>query len=95
MTPYEILTRAGQLVNDRGKDYGDIEENFIRAAKIASLKLNMDVSPYVVATVMESVKDSRLAPKRKEDMTNDELISGVEEIARKFAPRAQQNNPDA
>ena len=118
MNPYDILTQAGQIIAQRGKLYGDIELNMERAAKIASLKLNMDITPYMVVTILESVGDSRLAetpshedayvdginyrafrmmfaPKSKEKMTDEELISGVEEIARKFAPRNRQDNPDA
>jgi len=109
MTPYEILNQAGQIINQRGKDYGSIEENFLRSAQIASLKLNVEITPYMVATILESVKDARIAtspqnadsyldginyrafrmmfaPKRKEDQTDDELMAGVQEIARKFAP---------
>jgi hypothetical protein len=109
MTPYDVLKQAGQIINQRGQDYGDIEDNFNRAAQIASLKLNVEITPYMVATVLESVKDARLAnapynadsyvdginyrafrmmfaPKRKEDQTDDELVKGVEAIAKKFAP---------
>jgi hypothetical protein len=109
MTPYDILTHAGQLIAQRGKIYGDIELNMQRAAKIASLKLNMEITPYMVVTILESVGDSRLAetpshsdayvdginyrafrmmfaPKSKEQMTEEELIEGVEQIAKKFSP---------
>lgn len=62
MTPTEFLDQAAQILTQRGKTYGsDIEESFTRAAKLASLKLNKDISAYDVATVLESVKDARLA----------------------------------
>jgi hypothetical protein len=61
MNPKEILTAAAALIDDRGVNYGGIEANFERAAKLATLKLDKNVSAYDVAIVMESVKDARRA----------------------------------
>ena len=57
----EYLSRALQILKERGQAYGGVEESFQRAALISSLKLNKDVSAYDVATILESVKDARLA----------------------------------
>lgn len=61
MNPKAILREAAALIDDRGVNYGGVEENFERAASIASLKLNKTVTPYDVAIIMESVKDARRA----------------------------------
>jgi hypothetical protein len=61
MDPKAILEAAMALIDNRGVNYGGIEQNFDRAAKIASLKLDKNVSPYEVAIVLESVKDARRA----------------------------------
>jgi len=61
MDPKAILTEAAALIDDRGVNYGGIEANFERAAALATLKLNRNISAYDVAIVMESVKDSRRA----------------------------------
>ena len=61
MDPKAILEAAMALIDNRGVNYGGIEQNFDRAAKIASLKLDKTISPYEVAIVLESVKDARRA----------------------------------
>lgn len=57
----QILASALALINERGVEYGGIEENFERAAAIASLKLNKSITPYEIAIVLESIKDARRA----------------------------------
>lgn len=57
----QILASALALVNERGVEYGDIEENFNRAAQLATLKLNKHITAYDVAIIMESIKDARRA----------------------------------
>ena len=61
MNPLNILVEAGMLIDERGQAYGGIEDSFNCAAALSSLKLNKDITPYDVATVLESVKDARLA----------------------------------
>jgi hypothetical protein len=61
MNPKAILTEAAALIDDRGVNYGGIEQNFERAASLATLKLNRTLTAYEVAIVMESVKDARRA----------------------------------
>jgi hypothetical protein len=61
MNPKEILTAAAALIDDRGVNYGGIEQNFERAASLATLKLNRTLTAYDVAIVLESVKDARRA----------------------------------
>ena len=61
MNPKAILTEAAALIDDRSVNYGGIEANFDRAAKLATLKLDKSISAYDVAIVLESVKDARRA----------------------------------
>ena len=61
MNPKAILTEAAALIDDRGVNYGGIEQNFERAASLATLKLNRNIRADAVALVMESVKDARRA----------------------------------
>ena len=61
MEPKAILQAAAALIAERGVNYGGIEQNFERAASLASLKLNKTVTAYDVAIIMESVKDARRA----------------------------------
>ena len=56
-----IIDEAAQLVSQRGKQYGDIRENFNRAALIASATLARPVTPYDVVMVLHAVKQARLA----------------------------------
>ena len=61
MNNQEILTTAQHTINGRGKDYGDIKTNFTRAAIIASVTTNKNITPYDVALILSAVKQARLA----------------------------------
>jgi len=61
MNHQDYIQKAVEILANRGQIYGGVEESFTRAAAIATLKLNAQVTPYIVATIMESVKDARLA----------------------------------
>jgi hypothetical protein len=61
MNPKVILNEAASLIDQRGVNYGGIEANFDRAAKLSSLKLDKTITPYEVAIILESVKDARRA----------------------------------
>jgi hypothetical protein len=54
-----VVVDATQILKDRGARYG--EDVLERTAKLASLKLNREVSTYEVAIIMESIKDARRA----------------------------------
>lgn len=59
--PKKMLEEAIALIDERGAEYGGIEQNFERAADLSSLKLNVNITPYMVAIILESVKDARRA----------------------------------
>lgn len=72
--PTAILDEAKAIIAERGKQYGGIEDSFDRAAKLASLKLDKDVTPYDVAIILESVKDARRAT---DPQHRDSHIDGI------------------
>jgi hypothetical protein len=58
----QILLDVARVLNERGQNYDDgVETSFPRAASLATLKLNREVSTYEVAVILESVKDARRA----------------------------------
>lgn len=57
----DIYNSALEIINQRGRNYGGVEDSFERAAIIASMKLDAHISAYDVAVIMESVKDARRA----------------------------------
>lgn len=57
----EILHNAIAVLDERGAVYGGVEQSFERAAQLATLKLDTVITPYVVAIILESVKDARRA----------------------------------
>src|SRR6188768_2336466 len=58
----EILKKALEALKARGTTYGNgIEENFSRAASIASLWMTKPVTARDVAMILASVKMSRIA----------------------------------
>lgn len=59
MNPNEVLKQAGDLIGERGNDYGGIENNFQLIADLASLRLGRDIHPYEIAVIMVCVKNAR------------------------------------
>ena len=83
----DYIQKAQAMLTERGAAYGDVEESFTRTAAIATLKLNMQITPYIVATIMECVKDARLAVNPTHV---DSHIDGINYRAfrAEFAPKA-------
>ena len=89
----EIYHSALAIIEQRGQKYGGVEDNFMRAAVIASMKLNTQISPYDVAIIMESVKDARRAV---DPGHADSHIDGInyKAFAMMLAPiKAKKENP--
>ena len=87
-----IYKEALAIIDQRGKSYGGIEANFERAAVIASMKLDVYITAYDVAIIMESVKDAR----RAVDPGNaDSHIDGLNyrAFAMVFAPIKDEDEP--
>jgi len=59
MTPHELLKLAGDVISERGANYGGIEDNFQLISDLASLRLGRDFHPYEIAVIMACVKNAR------------------------------------
>ena len=59
MTPQELLKLAGDVIAERGANYGGIEDNFQLISDLASLRLGRDFHPYEIAIILACVKNAR------------------------------------
>jgi len=74
MNHKDVLYKAAETLNDRGANYGDIEEMFTDTAKMASIVLGKEIKPYDVTTIMEMVK---LRRRRANPKLADNYIDNV------------------
>lgn len=58
--PYEMLTQAAELIQERGQGYGEIENNFQLIADLFSLRVGRPFHPYEACVLLECVKDARM-----------------------------------
>lgn len=58
--PYEMLTQAAELIQERGQGYGEIENNFQLIADLFSLRVGRPFHPYEACVMLECVKDARM-----------------------------------
>jgi hypothetical protein len=61
MNHRDLLKDAARVVTDRNLVYGEMAPHFERVAKLASLKLDREITVYEVLIIMESLKDARRA----------------------------------
>lgn len=90
--PRELLHRAASLIDERGLDYGGIEDNFNLIADIASLRLGRTIHAYEIATIMCAVKSARLFGNpthidSRLDLANYEMFAAL--FAEDYANHAQ------
>lgn len=78
MNPKNLLTEASALIDDRGGDYGGLEDNFNNIAVIANTILGRDLSAFDVAIILVSVKLARI---RMSPMKRDNYLDGVNYLA--------------
>jgi len=74
MNHKDVLYKAAETLNDRGANYGDIEEMFKDVAEMASMVLGKKIAPYDVTTIMEMVK---LRRRRANPKLADNYIDNV------------------
>ena len=81
----DILKQAVLTLRERGSQYGSVEGTFDRAAKLASLLINTDITAYEVAMIHVATKMARLQEARTLD---DNYIDAMNymAIAAQFAP---------
>ena len=80
--PQSLLDAAKQIVDERGKDYGDSQKSFERIAKFWSAYKNVEITPKNVAAMMILLKISRWVTSDKQDTLLD--IVGYAECAAKL-----------
>lgn len=56
MNHKDVLYKSASILNERGSNYGDIDEMFTDAALMASIVLGKDITKYDVTTIFEMVK---------------------------------------
>ena len=74
MNHKDVLYKAAETLNDRGANYGDIEEMFFDVAEMATMVLGKTIKPYDVTTIMEMVK---LRRRRANPKLADNYIDNV------------------
>jgi hypothetical protein len=81
----EILSQAITTLRERGAQYGSVETTFDRAAKLSSILLNQEISPYEVSMIMVAHKLARLQNARSLD---DNYVDAMNYLAisAQFAP---------
>lgn len=88
---HDLIAQAGDIVRERGTNYGGIEDNFQLIADMASLRLGRDIHPYEVAVMLVCVKNARsfATPDHEDshiDAANYELFAAM--FAEDYALRA-------
>jgi len=74
----DILKQAANILGDRGRRYGSVEEGFERCSKLASIILNKHITIYDVAIIMAAIKLSRITSTPTLD---DNYIDGINYLA--------------
>lgn len=72
--PYEMLTQAAELIQERGQGYGEIENNFQLIADLFSLRVGRPFHPYEACILLECVKDARMFAS---PMNVDNYLDGI------------------
>ena len=60
MDPHKFFEEASAIIGERGQDYGGVEDNFDRAARIANQIIGRALTPHDIAMVMVAVKLARM-----------------------------------
>jgi hypothetical protein len=71
MNHTDVLAEAVRVLRERDRKYGNVEEMFERTARLASIVLDEDISPYKIAIILKCLKDAR----KKNDPYNVEHYS--------------------
>lgn len=64
MDPHKTLNECAALIGERGQDYGGIEENFDRIAKIVTEIIGTPITAYEVSIVLVATKLARMSGAR-------------------------------
>lgn len=69
MNPHKLLQEAADIIGERGKDYGGVENNFRNIADIYQCATGQSIGSYDVAMMMVAVKLARIqmSPRKKDN----------------------------
>jgi hypothetical protein len=85
----DIITKAATVFNDRGEQYGNLDQNMERACLIYNTITGDSFTPYQANMFLHSLKLSRIRSNRKK---GDNYIDGVNYLA--FAASAAGAHDD-
>jgi hypothetical protein len=74
----DILKQAANILGDRGRRYGSVEETFERCANIATIMLGKQITLYDVSIIMAAMKMARITSTPTLD---DNYIDGINYLA--------------
>jgi hypothetical protein len=66
MNHTDVLAEAVRILRERDAKYGDVQEMFERTAKLTSIILGREVTPYEITVMLKCLKDAR----KKNDLFN-------------------------
>ena len=78
MNPHKVLTDAAELIGERGKDYGGIEDNFYNIARIYETMTGEDTTLHHVALMLVAVKIARM---RQSPYKADNYLDAINYLA--------------
>lgn len=78
MNPHKVLTDAAELIGERGKDYGGIEDNFSNIANIYETMTGNAFESYDVALMLVAVKIARI---RQSPYKADNYLDAINYLA--------------
>jgi hypothetical protein len=59
MNHTDVLAEAVRILRERDTKYGDVQEMFERTAKLASIILDKEITPYEITVILRCLKDAR------------------------------------
>ena len=80
----DVFAQAIATLRERGEKYGNAAEMFDRTARLATIILDKEISPFEVATILKCLKDAR---KKNDRLNVDHYIDAInyEAFAYQFA----------
>jgi len=80
----DVFAQAIATLRERGEKYGNAAEMFDRTARLATIILDREISPFEVATILKCLKDAR---KKNDRLNVDHYIDAInyEAFAYQFA----------
>lgn len=87
----DTLMQAARIVDERGKQYGTVDECFSRIAKMASAFFGEEISEYKIAMILHMTKLGRIGEKQSYE---DNYVDGINYLAfaAQFAERDSARN---